>query len=206
MSWNPQHSLFSAGNSGHRPLNQEEILQGVLDKNQSALRTTGEDYAALISFTRPENATGYTAGDVLGIADSGTPANAGSAIHVLTNIGPAGGLVTFTELLLQIGLAAVPSGMANFRAHFFNAAPTAILDNAAFNLASADRAKYLGWIDIVTPEDLGDTLVGDGLVARKDFKLADGQTSLWVVLETRGGYTPASATAYRIQGKTVRAA
>jgi hypothetical protein len=166
----------------------------------------GLGYSPAITFTRPENTTLYTAGDVLGIADSGTPANAGSAIHELANAGPAGGLVFFSELLLQVGLTAVPSGMANFRLHVFNASPTAILDNAAFDLQSADRDKYLGYLDIVTPEDFGSTLVGEGVLRGKSFKLADGQTSLWVILETRGGYTPASATSYRIQAKTERAA
>ena len=173
----------------------------VSDNNPFPVKFTGLDgrYPTSKAFTRPENTTGYTAGDVIGIADSGTPANAGSAIHKLTSCGPAGGVVRLAELALQIGLTAVTSGMANFRVHFYNANPTAILDNAAFDFVSGDRGKYLGYVDLVTPEDFGSTLWTQGPVPRdKELQLASGQTSFWVQIETRGTYTPASATAYTL--------
>ncbi len=44
-----------------------------------------------------------------------------------------------------------------FRLHLFNVAPTVIADDAAFTLASADIAKYLGWIDLGTAFDLDST-------------------------------------------------
>lgn len=159
-------------------------------------------HVATFSFTRPENTTAYDAGDVLGIADSGTPANAGSAIHSLTwDKSPRpGALLMLVKADLVVGLAAVPTGMANFRGHLYNAAPTAILDNAAFALTSTDKDKHLGWFDLATPEDLGSQLKTFAspfvpyllLTTSQDFKL---------LLETRGGYTPASATAY--SGKLV---
>jgi hypothetical protein len=155
-------------------------------------------YESSKSVTRPSNTTAYTAGDVIGIADAGTPANAGSAILELANLGPAGGDVVVDKVELTIELNAVPSGMANFRAHFYNASPTAILDNAAFDLPVADDAKHLGWVDIVTPEDLGSVLKSSA-IPLQSFRLAPGQTSLWVILETRGGYTPASGTVYKLR-------
>jgi hypothetical protein len=171
-----------------------------------SILTTGTAYDAEVSFTRPENTTAYSVGDVIGIADSGTPANAGSAIHELTGVGPAGGLMFFSNVLLQIGLSAVPANMTSFRLHVFNESPTAVLDNAAFDIASGDRAKYLGWLDIAPPNDFGATLAGEGTLVGKSFRLAAAQTSFWVILETLGGYTPASATSYSIKTVTERAA
>lgn len=164
--------------------------------------STGTVASASLSFTRPENTTAYDAGDVIGIADSGTPANAGSAIHTLASVGPAGSVQKLVELSLYIGLTAVPSGMGNFRVHFYNASPTAILDNAAYDLVANDRAKYLGYVDLVTPADFGSTLWAQDPIPRdKEFKLASAATDFYVQIETRAGFTPASATAYSIQAK-----
>lgn len=155
-------------------------------------------YSASVTITRPSNVTpDYTAGDVIGIADAGTPANAGSAVLSLTALNAAAGRSSIIKVVLTIGLSAVPSGMANFRLHLYNASPTAILDNAAFDLVSGDRTKHLGYIDLVTPEDFGSTLFTQwsGI---SDFQLAAATTQLWGQLETRGGYTPASGTTYTL--------
>lgn len=152
---------------------------------------TATTYPSSVTWTRPSNTTEYTAGDVLGVTDGG---NAGSAIHEFTSVGPAGATVKLTELKLQINVASVPSGMGNFRLHFYNASPTAILDNAAFDLVANDRAKYLGYVDLVTPADFGSTLITQNPIPRDaTFQLASGQTSLWAQLETRATYTPTSA-------------
>lgn len=155
-------------------------------------------YSAYVTITRPSNVTpDYTAGDVVGIADAGTPANAGSAILSLTALNAAAGRSSIVKVVLTIGLSAVPSGMANFRLHLYNASPTAILDNAAFDLVSGDRTKHLGYIDLVTPEDFGSSLFSQWSGV-SDFQLAAATTQLWGQLETRGGYTPASGTTYTL--------
>ena len=148
-----------------------------------------------LAITRPSNTTAYNAGDVIGIADAGTPANAGSAIHALAAAGEAGALMLLAKLELTIGLSAVPSGMANFRLHMFNATPTAILDNAALTFVAGDQAKHLGWVDLPTPEVVG-SLLKTTVSPFLPFKLAAGQTDFKFLLETRGGYTPASGTIY----------
>jgi hypothetical protein len=163
----------------------------------SALTVQGQGFTSSVSIGRPENATAYTAGDAIGVADSGTPANAGSAILTFANIGPAGGHVIITDANLRINLSAVTSGMTTFRLHLYNAAPDAILDNAAWDLSSSgDRGKYLGFIDIATPADLGSTLYSQNPGVNKKVKLAAASTSLYGVLQTIGAYTPASATVY----------
>jgi len=139
--------------------------------------------------TRPSNTTAYAAGDVIG--DTG-----GSAIHELANAGPAGGMVVLTKFLLAIGLSAVPSGMAGFTVHFYNASPTAIADNAAFDLVAADVGKYLGSMALGAATDRGAILIASALERTMTLQLADGSTSLFFELVTDAAFTPASATLY----------
>jgi hypothetical protein len=162
-------------------------------------------YSATVSWTRPANTTDYTAGDVIGIADSGTPANAGSAIFEIPNIGPEGGHVFITDVALEIALSAIPSGMTSFRFEIYNASPTAILDNAAWDLVSGDRAKHLTTIGNVVPVDKGSTLKVVVSGVNQKVKLAEGSTSLWFELATEGGFTPGSGTAYKARFEAVAA-
>jgi hypothetical protein len=158
-----------------------------------------------VTITRPSNTTAYTAGDVIGVADSGTPANAGSAIITLPSIGPSGGYVLVQSVRLMIGLTSVTSGMAGFRLHIYTASPTAILDNAAFDLVSGEVANYAGFIDLPTPQDLGSTLVTQADYPGTLIKLASASTSLFCELETRGAYTPASGTLHDLRVLTLEA-
>lgn len=156
-------------------------------------------YSSSVAITRPDNTTAYTAGDVIGQADSGTPANAGDAILEFASIGPAGAHILITDWSLRVDLSAVPSGMTNFRLHLYNASPDAILDNAAWDLSSSgDRGKYLGYLEMGTPVDLGSTLFVQTQQQPKQIKLASGVSSVYGVLRTIGGYTPASQTVYTV--------
>jgi hypothetical protein len=170
-----------------------------------SLTVDGKAYRAAVTITRPSNTTAYTAGDVIGVADSGTPANAGSAIITLPSIGPSGGYVLVQSVRLMIGLTSVTSGMAGFRLHLYTASPTAILDNAAFDLVSGEVANYAGFIDLPTPQDLGSTLVTQVDYPGTLVKLASASTSLFAELETRGAYTPASGTLYDLRVLTLEA-
>ena len=145
--------------------------------------------------TRPDNATPYSIGDVVGtdVATNMTFAN------VCSSVG-AGFIITGCSL--EIDVNAVPAGMTSFRLHLFNAAPTAITDNLAMNLIAADRAKYLGYIDLVTPVDLGDTLWSQNDNLNFKSKLA-ASTSIYGVLETRTAYTPAALTVKKVELKVV---
>jgi hypothetical protein len=171
----------------------------------SSLTVDGKAYRAAVTITRPSNTTAYTAGDVIGVADSGTPANAGSAIITLPSIGPSGGYVLVQSVRLMIGLTSVTSGMTGFRLHLYMASPTAILDNAAFDLVSGDVANYAGFIDLPTPQDLGSMLVTQVDYPGTLVKLAANSTSLFAELETCGGYQPASGTAYDLRVLTLEA-
>jgi hypothetical protein len=145
-------------------------------------------FTSSASQTRPNDTTAYAALDVVGT-------NAATNME-FTGIGSvAGGCVAINEASLRIDVGSKPAGMDGFRLHLFNAAPTAIVDNAAFNLIAADRAKYLGYIDIGSPLDLGDTLYGayNG-GGNRVFKLAAASTTLYGVLQTITAFTPTAQT------------
>ena len=158
-----------------------------------------------VTFTRPSNTTAYTAGDVIGAADSVTPANAGSAVHLLENVTRSDRFVMLQEAQVLIYRNDIPSGMTGFRLHFYDATPAAILDNEAFNLVSADRTRWRGSVDLPTPTDLGDTIASQLTYCGLLLPVAAGTTSLFVQLQALGGWTPASGTVHMIRARFVEA-
>jgi len=156
----------------------------------SSLTVDGKAYDSTVSFVRPGDTTAYTAGDVVGAS--------GTAIHTLSGIGPSGGSVLVQNVSLSIGASSVPAGMGAFRLHFYRTTPSGISDNAAFDLLSGEVASYMGYADLPAPQDLGSTLYSQSEYIGRQLKLASGQTSVLAELETRGAYTPASGTTYRI--------
>jgi len=176
-----------------------------VDDGTSSLTVDGKAYRSAVTLTRPSNTTAYAAGDVIGVADSGTPANAGSAIITLSNIGPSGGFVLLQSVRLMIGKSSVPAGMGAFRLHLYMESPTAILDNAAFDLVAGDVGKYAGFVDLSAPQDFGSILVTQSDYPGTLIKLATGSTSLFAQLETRGAFTPASGTLYDLRVLTLEA-
>lgn len=156
----------------------------------SATTVQGIGYASEAQFTRPNDTTPYSARDVVGPAVTGNLAFAAA--------GPAGGgKVLIDRVTLRLDRNSVASGMAGFRLHLYSSGPTALADNAAYNLISADRAKYLGCIELPTPIDNGDTIWADteamGLPVRMQLTVPSGG-ALVGVLETLGAYTPEAQT------------
>jgi hypothetical protein len=172
-------------------------LQRRSDGSYASL-VVGGAYRTTATITRPSNTTGYTAGDVIG--DTG-----GSAVITLPNIGASGGYVLFQSVRLLIGSTSVPSGMGAFRLHLYTATPTAIADNAAFDLVSGEVANYAGYIDLPAPQDLGSTLFTQTDYCGTAVKLASASTSLFAELETRGAFTPASGTLFDLRVMTLEA-
>lgn len=168
-------------------------LIGWLSQIWNELATNGiklisQAYDVAQSFTRPANTTAYTAGDVVG---------ATAAAITFASMGPNAGAIMITGAQLEVDISAVQSGMANFRLHLYSVTPpSALADNAVWDLPSGDRASYLGFIDIGTPVDLGSTCYVETSELRKQVKLAG--TSLFGYLQTIGAYTPASADVYKI--------
>ena len=153
------------------------IDQTTANANVVAIKTNaGKSTGA---FTRPDNTTAYAANDVVGATEANI---------TFANVLGAAQLFIITGASLRIDAAAIPAGMGGFKLYLFDAAPTAIADNAAFNLIAADRAKLVGVIQIATPVDVGDTLWSQNDNINLNGKLVT--TSLYGVLVTDNAYTP----------------
>lgn len=162
-----------------------------------SLTVDGRAYRSVATFTRPGDTTAYLAGDVVGAS--------GTAIQTLSGIGPNNGYVIIQSVEFFINATSVPAGMGSFRAHFYTASPTAIVDNAAFDLVSGDVSSYVGYVDLPTPQDLGSTLYAQTDYSGRLIQLASGQTSLFCEVQTINAYTPASGTLHTLRVKTVEA-
>lgn len=151
---------------------------------------SGKSYVSQTSITRPADVTAYAAGDVVG---------ATLAAITFADVGPDFGVVSIADADLRIDVAAVPAGMTSFRLHLYNVAPpSALADNAAWDLPAGDRASYLGYIDLGSPVDVGATLfVQTTGVGAKTIQLKT--SSVFGYLVTNGGFTPSSAAV-----KTIR--
>ena len=183
-------TVKSTDNAGvHTPhQNAQLVVAGAAVAAANPVPVSGGGFSSAASQTRPNDTTAYDAGDVCG-ADPG-------ANLEFAGIGSvAAAQIIITGASLRIDVNAVPSGMTDFRLHLYSAAPTAIADKAAYNLPAGDRAKYLGYVTIPVPADLGDTLFSrvDGLCFKT--KLADASTTLYGILETRAAFTPSAQTA-----------
>lgn len=103
---------------------------------------------ATATFT--STAAEYTAGDALG----------GAQEFSFGSLARPAGHITITSATLEIDGGTIET--TAWRLHLFNVTPpSALADNAAFALAAADRASYLGYVDFSQALDLGDTMFID---------------------------------------------
>jgi hypothetical protein len=144
-------------------------------------------YISKAAVTRPDDTTAYTALDVLG----GT--SAGNSVIEFTNIAPSGGgSIVLLYASLRVDVGTVPAGYGQMRLHLYDSAPAAIADNAAYNLPSGDRAKYLGYLTLGTPIDLGDTLFSEDDFLRK--QIVATSSSIFAIAQTLSAFTPTAST------------
>jgi hypothetical protein len=106
-------------------------------------------YTASATFTPA--AASHTAGDSVGVAAEFVLRDSRGAVP-----DPASTfLITSASLRIDGGTVETTA----WRLHMFSVTPpSALADDAAFTLASGDRASYLGYIDLSQVVDLGDTL------------------------------------------------
>ena len=136
---------------------------------------------AQVSTARPANVTAYTAGDVVGGAIS------------FPSMGLVGGHIMLTSVDVRMDIAALPSGMTNLRLYLYTATPpSALADNAVWDLPAGDRTSFIGYIDLGTPVDLGSTLFAQVDAINKQCKLGAAQTALYGYLVTTTEFTPAA--------------
>ena len=160
-------------------LYQDNLFQGIHD---ATARASNE---STVAFERPDDTTAYGAGDVVG------------EVLEFENVLPKEGKTfIIVGAKLRIDLSVVPSGMSSFRLHLYNAAPTAVTDNAEWNLIEADRSKYAGYITLLTPVDFGDTLWSQEIDTLLAGKMITG--NLYGILVTTGAFTPVAKTAISV--------
>lgn len=153
------------------------------------LAGSNQGYTAAVSVTRPANQTPYTANDVLG---------ATAAAITFPTMGPSAGNILITSVELEADISAIPSGMTTFRLYLYSVTPpSALADNAPFDLPSGDRASFLGYVNLGALVDLGATLYVRMDSINAHFKLAG--TSLFGYLVTDGAFTPgANSEVYKV--------
>lgn len=146
-----------------------------------------------VSFTRPANTTAYTADDL--VANHGT---AGSVVvpHVAAARFPGGnGAIKG----VQVTKSDPTLTNAAFRVHFFTAAPTVTNgDNGAFAPTNGHAKGYLGHVDVTLDEAIGDAGMGRA-AADLQFDTVAPNADLYMLLEAKGAYTPASAEVFTIE-------
>ncbi|MGZ8924561.1 MAG: hypothetical protein ACXW2E_01630 [Nitrososphaeraceae archaeon] len=148
-------------------------------------------YTQTVTITRPSNTDAYEIKDAVG--DTG-----GSAIIEFTGVGRPNEEVFVDTIIFGMALAALPTNMtAGFEAHIFKAAPTAIADNAAFSLQTADITKFQKTIPINIPVDYGASLIS------QNTKLGEQVTcsstgSLFIIFTSLSAFTPGSASQYPV--------
>lgn len=178
------------GSSVQNPVDAADAV--VVVDGSSGKPVNGAGAGVSVSFTRPNDTSAYTANDVLGSATGTT------AALRFSNLRPGGaGEYLITSTTLEIDLAAIPSGMTTFELALYNVTPPSALgDNAAWDVPSGDRSAYLGRIQLGAPVDLGSTLhvSADGI--NKQITLTG--TDVFAYLTTDAGYTPAAQTVYKV--------
>jgi hypothetical protein len=138
------------------------------------------------SFTRPNDTTTYTAGDV--ICDSTSAPTIMTFANVVANNGDGGKLTA--DLLQTVAQALALDATLEL----FTAAPTMQNDNAAWGPSDAEMLDHVATIrfsggDRAASANNSKT---QGYPMEKPFKCAAGSTSLFGVLVARNGYIPAA--------------
>lgn len=148
--------------------------------------------------TRPADTTAYTANDLVGAQ---TDAGAANVVEIVGAAGPDEMSIRIERVRLAKSTNTATN--AQFRLHFFESRPTlGVGDNGALGaltaLAVDSLRYYAGYVDVTINRQGNDTadgsvgvavpVVGTGLTMRPV-----GGTSIFLVIQALGAYTPASA-------------
>lgn len=173
------------------------VVTGVAGGAAVPLVVGGAGYTSSVSLTRTNDTNAYLAGDVIGAGTGSTAALS------FTAVGAAGANVMITGASLEVDVAAIPSGMTSFTLQLYSVTPPSALgDNAAWDLPSGDRASYLGPISLGSPLDVGSTLYSDQNQINKQVQLPAG-AGVFAYLVTVGAWTPAASTVFALKLHTV---
>lgn len=143
--------------------------------------------------TRPSDTTAYTAKDA--IADSTSAPHPWVFTGVVSHIGGGG------QIIKAILLTSQTTNVEAFRLHLYNAAPTALNDNAACTAPLlADVASYVGTLNFPAAQTEGTGATAAYAVNAYDVLAVEtaADANLYGILETPSGFTPASAQTFEI--------
>lgn len=146
-------------------------------------RTDNDGYGVTATASFTPAAAAYSGADVISTAKEFAFTFANGAVV------PAGSLIRIVTSIIRIDQTAVISGETSYSLALYNVTPpSAQADNAAWTLASADLAAFLGTLALGTPADLGAACyVKTQFTDQQDFKLIT--SSLYGALITAGGFT-----------------
>jgi hypothetical protein len=138
-------------------------------------------FVSSATFT-PAISPGYSAGDIM------------EGAKAFSLIGPStGGAILITNTRLRVDASAVQSGETSYTIHLYTVTPpSALADNAAWDLPSGDRASYVGSIALGTVVDVGSTLFVEQTGLTKQIVVPAGG-SLFGYLVTNGAFTATAA-------------
>lgn len=167
------------------------------------LPLTVPNYAAEIasnSLSRPADTNIYASGDLVAdnvTAGSVTPFSFAGAVRAV------GGVARIERVRMLKSSAGLTN--AQFRVHFFNAAPQSLQagDNGVLSCA---KAGYVGFADVTLTQAFTDGAQGSGVPSTFTpitYKIAVG-TTLYALIEARGAYTPVSGETLQLQIENFR--
>jgi hypothetical protein len=146
------------------------------------------------SFTRPNDTTAYTTGDL--VANSTT---AGSVVPMSFVLGNKFGVGQLRFVRARLSKNGTGVANASFRLHLYAASPTcANGDNGAWSTDNA--ANWLGNIDVTSMLAFTDGAAGTGSLpagSEAFCRLAAGAT-LFGLIEARAAYTPAAQEVFTV--------
>ncbi len=144
------------------------------------LPVRGSGFTSTATFTPA--AAAYLAGDIM------------QGAREFTNVGPIdGGEVLIVNTRLRVDASAIVSGETSYTLHLYSVTPpSALADNAVWDLPSGDRASYMGSVSLGTVVDLGSTIFVEQTGLTKQVTVPVGG-SLFGYLVTNGGFTATGA-------------
>lgn len=140
---------------------------------------------AQTDITRPANTTAYAIGDVVNGNGATTP--------IALSVGGGGGEIT--QVRLEKSTETLT--LATFRVHFFSSSFTIAADNAQFATGHANRASYLGYVDLPIMVNDG---TGSNFAFTKDddVRIPFGGETVYAVIVALAAYVPASAEVFNL--------
>lgn len=182
--------------AGTAILGKVAIDQVTTNANEVVTKTGSVTSATIVNTGKQASATITLDAGVGAHAALDVVSTAAGAVLSFASLGAANDLICILGSRVKYDGAAVPTASTGYRLHLYNASPTAIADNAAFNVPTADLAKYIGYIPISVLVDNGDTCISWDNNINFTAKLAG--TGLYGILQCMSAETPAASAVFTI--------